>query len=118
MFLRPPEISPEMVTITFEGTSIDVPAGETVASALSIASVGATRTTPVSGAPRSAYCLMGVCFECLMVIDGKHDQQACMIIVREGMNIQRQLGASEVSSSEVSSSEVTSSEVPSSEGVT
>jgi len=101
MFQRPLEESRDTVTITFEGLPIAVPVGETLASALSIANVGSTRTTPVSGAPRSAYCLMGVCFECLMVIDGKQDQQACMVIVRDGMKVQRQLGATEVKSGEV-----------------
>ena len=98
MFQRPLEDPRETVTITFEGSSIIVPSGETVAGALSIANVGSTRTTPVSGQPRSAYCLMGVCFECLMVIDGKHDQQSCMVIVREGMKVKRQHGAGEVAS--------------------
>ena len=96
MFQRPLEVSRETVTIVFEGIPISVPVGETVANALIIANVGPTRTTPVSGAPRSAYCLMGVCFECLVVIDGKPDQQSCMVVVREGMTVQSQQGATDV----------------------
>ena len=96
MFQRPLEDPRDTVTITFEGLPISVPAGETVASALTIANVGSMRTTPISGQPRSAYCLMGVCFECLMMIDDKHDQQACMVIVRDGMKVQRQHGAGEI----------------------
>jgi NADH dehydrogenase/NADH:ubiquinone oxidoreductase subunit G len=34
--------------------------------------------------------MMGVCFECLMVIDGVPSRQACMVPVREGMRIERQ----------------------------
>lgn len=105
MFLKPLENSQngesrESVTIRFEGVPISVPAGETVASALTIANVGATRTTPISGAPRSAYCLMGVCFECLVVIDGKPDQQSCMVVVRDGMTIECQQGAPNVTAGE------------------
>ena len=36
--------------------------------------------------------MMGVCFECLMVIDGVPSRQACMVTVREGMRIERQTG--------------------------
>ncbi|MEL0106161.1 MAG: (2Fe-2S)-binding protein [Rhodospirillaceae bacterium] len=95
MFRRLPEDNRDTVTITFEGEQLVVPAGETVAGAISIADNGHTRTTPVTGAPRRAYCLMGVCFECLMVIDGRSDQQACMVTVRDGMDIKRQHGAGE-----------------------
>lgn len=98
MFRRLPEDNRDIVTIMFEGEPLEVPEGETVAAAMSIAGRGATRTTPVSGAPRQAYCLMGVCFECLMVIDGQSDQQACMVTVRDGMTVQRQEGAGKVAS--------------------
>ena len=41
-------------------------AGDTVAAALLAAGIDHCRTTPVSGAPRAPYCLMGVCFDCLV----------------------------------------------------
>jgi hypothetical protein len=53
---------------------------------------GASRTTPVTGAPRAPYCMMGVCFECLLEIDGEPNQQGCLVTVRAGMRIERQLG--------------------------
>jgi predicted molibdopterin-dependent oxidoreductase YjgC len=34
--------------------------------------------------------MMGICFECLVEIDGRPNQQACQIIVRDGMTIHRQ----------------------------
>ena len=37
--------------------------------------------------------MMGVCFDCLMEIDGVPNQQACMVPVAEGMAIRRQDGA-------------------------
>jgi len=85
----------ERVTITFEGTTLDVPAGETVIAAVMAAGAGYNRTTPISGAHRAAYCHMGVCFECLMEIDGVPNQQACTIQVRDGMVVNRQRGAKE-----------------------
>ncbi len=81
------------VTITVDGEEVEARAGESVAAAVLAHADGATRTTPVSGAPRAPYCMMGVCFECLMEIDGQPNRQACMVRVRDGMTVKRQQGA-------------------------
>ena len=81
------------VTIHFEGVPVRVDAGMTVAAAVLQAGAGATRLTAVKLEPRAPFCHMGVCFECLMEIDGVPNQQACMIQVREGMMVRRQNGA-------------------------
>jgi hypothetical protein len=57
---------------------------------------GISRTTPVSGSPRAPYCMMGVCFDCLMEIDGAPNRQACLVPVADGMRINRQHGARNV----------------------
>ncbi len=80
------------VTVSIEGQPIEVPAGETVAAAVLASGIGYTRTTPLSGSPRAPLCLMGVCYECLMVINGKPNQRACKEYVAEGMSIERQHG--------------------------
>ena len=54
------------VTVDIEGRLIEVPAGETVATAVLVEGLGYTRTHPISGVPRAPLCMMGVCFECLM----------------------------------------------------
>jgi predicted molibdopterin-dependent oxidoreductase YjgC len=84
------------VTITFEGKQLAVPVGETVIAAVMAAGAGYNRTSPISGAHRAPYCQMGVCFECLMEIDGIPNQQACMIQVRDSMIVNRQRGAKEL----------------------
>jgi len=40
--------------------------------------------------------LMGICYDCLVMIDDQPNQQSCMIPVRSGMKIERQQGAREV----------------------
>jgi D-hydroxyproline dehydrogenase subunit gamma len=47
----------------------------------------------VSGARRAPYCMMGVCFECLVTIDGVGNRQACLIPARAGMRVETQTGA-------------------------
>jgi predicted molibdopterin-dependent oxidoreductase YjgC len=84
------------VTLQFEDEWISVPAGITVAAALLLSGAGHFRTTPVSSSPRAPYCMMGVCFECLVEVDGKPSRQACLTTVRDGMVVRRQQGASEL----------------------
>ena len=79
------------ITISFEGTEIQVAPEQTVASALLAEGHLVFRNSVVRGQPRTAYCMMGVCFEYLLVIDGQTSQQACLIKVREGMEIRRQV---------------------------
>ncbi|MEO1985178.1 MAG: (2Fe-2S)-binding protein [Martelella sp.] len=84
------------VTITFEGEPLTVPAGISVAAALLAGGVKNFRSSVVGGGPRAPYCMMGVCFECLVEINGTPGRQSCMIPVREGMAIRRQIGAVEL----------------------
>jgi len=96
MFKRLDDTPEKLVTVTIEGQPVAVPAGETVAAAVLVSGIGHTRTTPVSGTPRAPFCLMGVCYECLMVINGKANQRACREVVEEGMTIERQYGPGEL----------------------
>ena len=80
----------QTLRVYVDGKPVNVNANDTAAAAALKAGLGYTRTSPVTGEKRAAYCMMGVCFECLMVIDGTPSRQACMVRVREGMRIVRQ----------------------------
>ena len=84
------------VGLTVDGKAVRAQSGDTVAAALLSAGIDHCRTTPVTGAPRAPYCLMGVCFDCLVTIDGAPNQQSCMLLVRDGMEIERQRGARDI----------------------
>jgi hypothetical protein len=77
------------VRFTFEGRIIEARQGDTVAAALLAAGVGPFRDSAVSGAPRAPYCMMGVCFECLVVVNGVSHYQACMVKVAPDMTVSR-----------------------------
>ncbi|MFM0439344.1 (2Fe-2S)-binding protein [Paraburkholderia strydomiana] len=81
------------VAIWFNDQPLTVPDGRSVAAALLAAGVSRFRATPVSGAPRAPFCMMGACFECLVEIDGVPSRQACMVEVKAGMRIRSQEGA-------------------------
>ena len=85
------------VRFSYEGRDVDGRLGDSVAAALLSAGVTGLRATPVSGALRAPYCMMGVCFDCLMEIDGVGNRQACLTPIAEGMQVRRQRGARGVS---------------------
>ena len=78
------------VTLWFEENPIQAREGESVAAALLAAGVECLWTAHVSAKPRMPYCWMGVCYECLLEIDGEPNRQSCLIMVRDGMRVRRQ----------------------------
>ena len=79
------------VEIVLDGRPVVAYEGETLAAVLLAEGEIATRTT-VGGEPRGIYCGMGVCFDCLVVVDGVPNTRACMTWVRDGMRVSRQDG--------------------------
>lgn len=86
------------VIFTFEGQPVTARAGDSVAAALTAVGISDLRDSVVSGAARGVYCMMGACFDCLVEIDGVPNRQACMIEVRDGLNVRRQSAGVEVRS--------------------
>lgn len=80
------------VAVTLNGQVLQVPTGSSVAAALLAAGVKRFRNSPVSGAARAPYCMMGVCFECLLEIDGVPNRQACLVPLKAGMALRTQDG--------------------------
>lgn len=81
-----------MVAIEFEGRRIEARQGDSVAAALIAEGEVAFGASPASGAERGPFCMMGVCFECMVEIDGVANRQACLTPVESGMRIRRQRG--------------------------
>jgi D-hydroxyproline dehydrogenase subunit gamma len=81
------------VTVFVDGVPTTAEPGETVAALLLRTSPFFARENPAGGGRRAPYCLMGACFECLAVVDSVASTRTCMVAVRAGMRIERQLGA-------------------------
>jgi hypothetical protein len=92
MFRLRPDAPAATVAVEVEGRSILVPPGASAAAAVLLAGLSSIRDTPVGGAERAPYCMMGVCFDCLAEIDGVPNRQSCMVAARPGMRIRRQRG--------------------------
>lgn len=84
------------LTLDIDGQTVTAEPGETVASVLMRQSEPACRTTPVRGTPRAPFCMMGVCFDCLATVDGVSSTQTCLVVVSQGMRVERQFGKREV----------------------
>lgn len=92
MFRKLHDPGPQAVTIFIDGRPVAAELGESVAAVLLRQQEGWSRTTPVTQSPRAPYCMMGVCFECLVEIDGQGSVQSCLTPVANGMRIARQQG--------------------------
>jgi aerobic-type carbon monoxide dehydrogenase small subunit (CoxS/CutS family) len=74
------------IEFSLDGQPQRVPAGVTVAAALYIVGSDITRIS-VSGEQRAAFCGMGICQECRVLIDGQR-RLACQTLCVEGMAVQ------------------------------
>ena len=95
MFRRLPDADGATIDVIIDGRAARVRGDDTVAAALLSAGVLASRVADVSGAPRAPYCMMGVCFECLVMVDGVGNRQGCLVPVAPGMRIETQPGKRE-----------------------
>ncbi|MFV1875734.1 (2Fe-2S)-binding protein [Nioella sp.] len=77
------------VSLMIDGKPHSANEGECLASVLMRQQPPVFRQHPVDGSPRTAFCMMGVCFECQVEIDGIRGQQACLVVVRDGMTVRR-----------------------------
>lgn len=92
MFKQLPNQGIEIVEVFLNGQRVQVLQGTSVAAMALTEGLRFTRTTPISDSKRAPFCMMGVCYECLMIIDGKANQRACATIVKQGMKIETQQG--------------------------
>lgn len=85
------ETRPAEVTVLVDGEPQLAHAGETVLALLLRLGAMPLRVTPRSSSPRGPFCAMGVCFECLVEIEGRGLRPSCLLPVEDGMRIRRRL---------------------------
>jgi aerobic-type carbon monoxide dehydrogenase small subunit (CoxS/CutS family) len=79
--------SDQRFTILVDGEPVEACAGETIAAALLAAGRRTIRHTGKRGEPRGLYCVMGVCWECAVVIDGR-TVRACVTPAAPGLSVE------------------------------
>jgi predicted molibdopterin-dependent oxidoreductase YjgC len=79
------------VQIIVDGVPVSAFEGESVAATLLAAGRRGLRETP-KGQQRGMYCGIGVCFDCVMTMEGERTARACVTPVREGLRIETRQG--------------------------
>lgn len=81
------------VSIVVDGRTVQTFEGETVLAALWANGLHTLHTTARTREPRGFFCGIGVCFDCLVTIDGIVNLRACLEPVRAGMTVKLQQDA-------------------------
>jgi predicted molibdopterin-dependent oxidoreductase YjgC len=76
------------VALTVDGERLEAEATASLAAALLAVGRRRLRDAPRSGEPRGLWCGMGVCFDCLVTVDGRPGVRACLTRVRDGMRVE------------------------------
>lgn len=82
-----------MSTFSFDGAPIPFRDGQSVGAALVAEGILSWRTTRLEGRPRGLFCGIGICFDCLVTVDGVPSQRACLVRARDGLDVTTQEGS-------------------------
>ena len=80
------------LAFAFDGAPVPVLPGQSIAAALWASGRLAWRRTRRNGSPRGVFCGMGVCFDCLVVVDGRPNVRACLAPAQPGQQVGTQTG--------------------------
>ena len=75
------------VTFTLNGESFKGVEGQSIAAALMATGVRELRKTRFDEEPRLIFCGIGICFDCVVVVDGVANQRACLVEISDGAKI-------------------------------
>jgi aerobic-type carbon monoxide dehydrogenase small subunit (CoxS/CutS family) len=80
------------LTFTFDGEPVKAVPGQTIGAALLAAGARSLRTTRFERRPRGLFCGIGVCFDCLVTVNGRPSQRACLVAAAPGDVVATQEG--------------------------
>lgn len=79
-------------TFDFDHRPVPFAPGQSIGAALIAAGIRSWRTTRRESRPRGIFCGIGICFDCLVTVDGAPNQRACLVTAAPGMDIRSQEG--------------------------
>ena len=80
------------IAFTFDGEPMSAEAGQTIAAALMADGIVSWRSTRFGDSPRGILCGIGVCYDCLLTLNGEPNVRACVTRVEAGDDVRRQDG--------------------------
>ena len=78
------------ISLRVDGQSVSAYEGETIAGVLFAEGRRILRHTMKDSRPRSIFCGIGICYDCLVTVNGAPNVRACVTLVTEGMIIETQ----------------------------
>jgi hypothetical protein len=78
------------VAFSFEGRKLNGYEGEPIAAALMASGIRVVRRTRLHGKPRGVFCAVGLCTDCMVVVNGVPNTRACVTPLEDGMEIRMQ----------------------------
>jgi predicted molibdopterin-dependent oxidoreductase YjgC len=81
------------LTFYYNGQPLKAREGDTIAASLTDIGIRAFRETRRRHEPRGLFCAIGQCTDCVMVVDGKPNIRTCVTLVKEGMQVETQIGS-------------------------
>ncbi|WP_127794645.1 (2Fe-2S)-binding protein [Agromyces sp. LHK192] len=86
--IRPGASTP--ITIRIDGEPVPGVAGQTIAGVVLASGRIAWRRTSADGRPRGLFCGIGVCFDCIVTVNGDRDVRACQRRANDGDVVESQ----------------------------
>jgi predicted molibdopterin-dependent oxidoreductase YjgC len=84
-----------MPSFKFDGEQIPFENGDSIAAALLRSGISRLRTTRFQGQPRSIFCGIGHCYDCLVSVNGIINQRACLAKAEPDLSVASQKGLNE-----------------------
>lgn len=76
------------ISFTYNEKEFSCEPGQSIAAALIASDTRELRTTRFGHEPRSIFCGIGICYDCVVVVDGVASQRSCLIEVKQGMKVE------------------------------
>ena len=86
--IRPAAARP--VTIRFDGRELTGVQGQTLAGVLLANGIESWRTTAAGDRPRGLFCGIGICYDCVVTVNGRRDVRACQQPAADGDQVAAQ----------------------------
>ena len=78
----------QVIRFSFDGKDFEGAQGQSIAAALIASNQRVLRRTRFEKSPRSIFCGIGVCFDCVVVVDGVANQRSCLVEIKDGMKVE------------------------------
>jgi aerobic-type carbon monoxide dehydrogenase small subunit (CoxS/CutS family) len=76
-----------VISFTFNGKSVEAIEGQSIAAAIFATGEKVLRKTRFGGEERSIFCGIGICWDCVVTVNGVANQRACLVQVVDGMEV-------------------------------